>query len=170
MPPDGSKPSGRTTDQGRAARPANTARLLHGAFRWFEDGLFFLLDEAGWPRIRMPHSAVFAHLDQEGTRESELARRIGVTRQSLHQTVLELRDMGLVDLTPDPSNRSAKLVVLSPLGQEHVRVALSAFAALEAELARRIGTAHVRELRQILQLDWGPTVGDQATSAHLRRR
>lgn len=160
----------RADSTGVTARPVNMARLLQGAFRWFEEGLFFQLDEAGWQGIRIPHSAVFGHLDVEGTREAELARRIGVTRQSVHQTVLELKSMGLVDLVTDPSNRSAKLVVITPRGRDHVHVALKVFADLETELAQRIGTAQARELRRILELDWGLPLGEQTTSAHLRRR
>ncbi|MCI0633833.1 MAG: MarR family winged helix-turn-helix transcriptional regulator [Actinobacteria bacterium] len=162
------RPKGARIDE-RAVYQANMARLLLAAFRWFEDGLFYVLDEAGWPGIRRPHSAVFGHLDKEGTRESELARRIGVTRQSVHQTVMELRDMGLVELVTDPSNASAKLVVVTPLGRKQSRVALKAFADLEAELARRIGKARVRELRRILELEWDLPVGKRTTSAHLKR-
>ncbi len=159
----------RAPSERRPDRPVNMARLLLRAFRWFEDGLLYRLDEAGWPAIRISHSAVFGHLDKEGTRESELARRIGVTRQSVHQTVLELKDMGLVELVTDPSNRSAKLVVVTPLGRRQSRVALNAFADLESELARRVGKAGVRELRRILELDWGLPVGKRTTSAHLKR-
>lgn len=64
--------------------------------------------------------------------------------------------MGLVGLTPDPSNRSAKLVVLTPRGRRHVRDALRAFARLEAELGRRIGTARASALRRALEAKWGP--------------
>lgn len=88
------------------------------------------------------HLAVFGYLDRDGTRESELARRIGITRQSVHQTVMELKEMGLVELVPDRSNRSAKLVVVTPLGRAHSRVALKAFEDLEVEFSRRIGKQH----------------------------
>ncbi len=152
-----------------AARPANMALLLMRAFRWFEDGLLIQLDAAGWSGARRPHSAIFGHLDREGTTESELARRIGITRQSVHQTVSELRAMGLVELLPCPANRSAKLVVLTPHGREQVRAALTAFAALEAELAARLGEGAVRDLRRILESDWGPPVGEQTTSDHLKK-
>ncbi len=163
------RPVGPEREQRGAARPANMARLLLRAFRWFEDGLFSALDEAGWSGVRRPHSAIFGHLDKEGTTESELARRIGITRQSVHQSVSELKAMGLVELLPCPSNRSAKLVVVTPLGREQHRVALKAFADLEAELGRRIGRAQVAELRRILELDWGLPVGEQTTSDHLKK-
>ena len=99
---------------------------------------------------------VFAYLDADGTRPSELARRIGVTRQAVHQTVNELVEMGLVELAPDPTNRRAKLVTLTPYGQRNVEAALKAFADIEAELASRIGAERVQELRKTLESDWGP--------------
>jgi len=128
------------------------------AFRWFEDGLLRRLDEAGWPKITRAHSLVFAHLDLEGTRPSELARRIGISRQAVHQTVGELVELGLVELAPDPASRRAKLVVLTPLGRRRVAEAHGIFGELEGELARRIGRKSVTELRRALEADWGAPV------------
>src|SRR5687768_2628854 len=117
----------------------NLARLLLNGFRWFDAGLLNRLAAAGWPGLRGSHSQVFAHLDQDGTRIAELARRLGVTRQTAHQSVRELRGMGLVELVPDPSNASARLVVLTKRGRENVNAARLAFVELEAELKKRLG-------------------------------
>lgn len=126
------------------------------AFRWFEEGVISRLNEAGWPKITRAHSLLFAHLDLEGTRPSELARRIGITRQAVHQTLEELVDDGLVELVPDPTSRRAKLVVLTPRGRRIVSDALAIFDELEDTLARRIGRKSVTQLRRALEADWGP--------------
>ena len=135
--------------------PVNLGQLLLRAFQWFDDGLLGQLHAGGWPPITRSHSMVFAHLDKEGTRPSEIARRIGVSRQAIHQVVRELEDMGLVAMEPDPTHRKAKLVVLTPLGRGSVTEALKAFANLEAELARRIGRRQVEVIRRALEADWG---------------
>jgi len=132
--------------------------LLLRSFRWFEDGLLARFEEAGWPEITRAHSLVFAHFDREGTRPSELARRIGISRQAVHQTVGELVELGLVELAPDPASRRAKLVVLTPLGRRRVAEAHGIFGELEGELARRIGRKSVTELRRALEADWGAPV------------
>src|SRR4051794_41987262 len=57
------------------------------------------------------HSLVFSHLDPDGTRPAEIARRAGISRQAVGQTVAQMKSLGLVKLAPDPTNRRA------PLGQ-----------------------------------------------------
>jgi len=130
--------------------------LLLRGYRWFEDGLLSRLEEAGWPEITRAQSLVFAHFDREGTRPSELARRIGISRQAVHQTVRELVELGLVELVPDPASRRSKLVVLTPVGNATLGSAHAVFSELEDALADRIGRASVNELRRVLEADWGP--------------
>ena len=101
------------------------------------------------------HSALFAALDRDGTRPAELARRLGVTRQSVHQTLHELVDMGLLKLIADPVDRRATIAQLTPQGREHLRVARRIFRDLERELEDRIGTKNAEALRCSLSLDWG---------------
>jgi DNA-binding MarR family transcriptional regulator len=126
------------------------------AYRWFQDGLLTRLADAGWPPITRAHSNVFAHLDRDGTRPIELARRIGVTRQAVHQTVQELVELGFVELAPDPTSGRAKLVVLTPRGKRLVADSRAIFRELEETLARQIGRRRVTDLRRALEADWGP--------------
>jgi DNA-binding MarR family transcriptional regulator len=136
----------------------NLGQLLLRAFRWFDESLIAVLHAAGWPELTRAHSLVFAQLDPGGTRTAEIARRAGISRQAVHQTVQELQRLGLVGLVPDPSNRSAKLVVPTDRGQASIRVATATLAKLEGELTRRLGRDQVQALRQALEADWGPTI------------
>jgi DNA-binding MarR family transcriptional regulator len=138
----------------------NLGQLLLRAFRWFDESLLGALHAAGWPELTRAHSLVFAHLDPRGTRTAEIARRAGISRQAVHQTVQELQRLGLVSLVPDPTNRSAKLVVPTDRGRASIRVAKTTLAKLEDELAQRLGRQQVRALRQALEADWGPTIDD----------
>jgi DNA-binding MarR family transcriptional regulator len=60
-------------------------------------------------------------IDRDGTRISDLARRTGVTKQSMAQATISLEDKGLVQRLPDPSDARAKLVVLTDDGWEALR-------------------------------------------------
>jgi DNA-binding MarR family transcriptional regulator len=131
------------------------ARLLLDRFRWFEAALLRRLEEAGYTGIGVAHSGVFACLDRAGTRPAEIARRLGVTRQSAHQTIHELVAMGLLGLVPDPHDGRASVALLTEAGREHVKVARRIFRDLEKELERRIGPHEMSRLRKTLSLDWG---------------
>jgi DNA-binding MarR family transcriptional regulator len=97
-----------------------------------------------------------AHLRTTGTRPVEIARRLDVSRQAVHQTLRELQEMGLVQLVPDPDDGRGQLVTLTNEGHANVRDAKVVFARLEKELARRIGRGFVHDLRMALEADWGP--------------
>jgi len=60
-------------------------------------------------------------IDRDGTCISDLARRAGVTKQSMAQATMSLEDKGLVQRLADPRDARAKLVVLTDDGWEALR-------------------------------------------------
>lgn len=98
---------------------------------------------------------VFSHLDADGTRPAEIARRAGISRQAVGQTVAQMKNLGLVKLTPDPSNRRARLVQPTAKGRKALERSGTGSAAAEKVLARRIGAARLKGLREALEQDWG---------------
>jgi DNA-binding MarR family transcriptional regulator len=101
------------------------------------------------------HSLVFAHLDADGTRPAEIARRAGISRQAVGQTVAQMKDLGLVKLAPDPTNRRARLVQPTAKGRKALERSGTGSSAAEKVLSRRIGAARVKSLREALEQDWG---------------
>src|SRR3954453_17856658 len=101
------------------------------------------------------HSLVFAHLDPDGTRPAEIARRAGISRQAVGQTVAQMKSLGLVQPAPDPTNRRARLVQPPAKGRKALERTGTGSAAAEKVLSRRIGTARVKGLREALEQDWG---------------
>ena len=101
------------------------------------------------------HALVFAHLDPEGTRPAEIARRAGISRQAVGQTVAQMKAKGLVKLAPDPTNRRARLVQPTAKGRRALERTGTGSAAAEKVLSRRIGASRVKSLREALEQDWG---------------
>src|SRR3954463_2098484 len=87
--------------------------------------------EAGRPILRPALTRVFPHLDFAGVRLTELARRLGVTKQAASQLVAELAELGMVDETPDPEDGRAKRIRFSARGLEAVRHGLGVLQRLE---------------------------------------
>lgn len=134
----------------------NLGALLVRAFRWFEDGLASDPDTAHLPRLTGTQFMTLVSLDDDGTSIAELARRVGVTRQAMHQQIGEMEKASLVELVGSPTDRRVKLVKLSLLGRTLDQKAAAAIDALERELAERIGKTAVSDLRATLAADWGP--------------
>src|SRR3954451_23871367 len=100
-------------------------------------------------------SLVFSHLDADGTRPAEIARRAGISRQAVGQTVAQMKQQGLVKLAPDPSNRRARLVQPTAKGRKALERSGTGASAAEKVLSRRIGAGRVKSLREALEADWG---------------
>ncbi|MFE9680655.1 MarR family transcriptional regulator [Streptomyces sp. NPDC006285] len=130
-------------------------QLLLDARRWFEEALMATLEQAGMAPISPTQAQLFAALDTAGTTVSELARRMGVTRQTAHQAVHSLIGMGLLEQIPDPSSARRRLIRRTSRGADAHAEVVSLLAALEDELALRIGRRTVDSLRAALEAPRG---------------
>lgn len=133
----------------------NLAQLFMRAFYWADEGLQNALKQKGWPSITRAQSLVFVNIGEGVTRPSEIAARVGVTRQAIHQTINELVELGFLRLEPDPRDRRAKVVVYTEAGARIGRDAVEALRQVEDVLANRIGAERVQALRDALSQEWG---------------
>lgn len=141
------------------AKDTNIAQLFMRAFYWADESLQNLISAKGWPAITRAQSLVFVNIGEGVTRPSEIASRIGVTRQAIHQTLNELIEAGYLRLEADPTDKRAKVIRYTEKGAKLGLDALAALHDVEAELARRIGHSTVLGLRQALAVSWGAPVG-----------
>ena len=144
-----------STNLGNMSDGTSLGRLLLDGYRWFDDALVARLNDQLDAAVTSAQSLLFAYLPIEGTTQSNLARRLGVTRQAINELVRGLERQGLVDVVPDPTSGRSKLVKPTQLGRRSIELALEAFVALETELRARIGSGAVTNLRRALAADWG---------------
>lgn len=104
------------------------------------------------PRFTIAHTTVMPHLDLEGTRPSELARRMGTSKQAAGQLVKELEKMGVVTRVPDPTDGRARLVVFTQQGMESLVQGLGVLKAVETEVAQAVGEASIARLKSELEV------------------
>jgi DNA-binding MarR family transcriptional regulator len=114
----------------------------------------------GAPDVRPAHTALFPHLDLEGTRLTTLAARMGVTKQAVGQLVGDLERRGLVRRDPDPADRRARLVRFTGRGIAALVHGLGILAELEAELERALGRRRLDALRGSLDAMAAALSGD----------
>ncbi|MGW1944885.1 MarR family winged helix-turn-helix transcriptional regulator [Streptomyces sp. NPDC001940] len=133
----------------------NLPQLLGDARCWFEEGLLAAMEAGGATPVSPTQAQLFAVLDDEGTTVSELARRMGVTRQTAHQAVHGLIAAGLLEQVPDPASARQRLIRRTPDGERAHRQAGVILERLEEQLAERIGRGTVDALRTALEAQWG---------------
>ncbi|KAA9150851.1 MarR family transcriptional regulator [Amycolatopsis acidicola] len=134
----------------------NLAQALGEARRWFDEALLAGLAACGAAPISATQVGLFSVLDLGGTTTAELARRMGVTRQTVHQAVQGLAKLGLLEQVPDPTSGRQRLVRRTVEGKRTHEEAERILAGAERELARRIGDDAVAALKSALAADWGP--------------
>lgn len=104
---------------------------------------------AGFPQ-KPSHSAVFAQIRPEGSRLTELARGANMTPQAMGELVDELEELGYVERRPDPTDRRAKLIVLTPRGRQCIAAGIATIQDLEQRIDQILGPQGHAQLRRHL--------------------
>lgn len=120
------------------------ARLLD------EEAIRRVAHKQGTPRLRRSHTSLLPHIDLEGTRVTDLAERLGISKQAVSQLVDDLEELGVLAREADPDDARARRVVFTPRGRAGLLEGLGVLRTLEAELARAIGAQPMRALREAL--------------------
>jgi DNA-binding MarR family transcriptional regulator len=137
------------TPQHEDKPPVNTIAMLGQAYSLLGFQIVDGVIGAGYPQ-KPKHSAVFAQLGPEGARLTDLAKRAGMTPQAMGELVDELEQLDYVRREPDPADRRAKLVRLTPLGMKVIAAGQKVIVGIEADITQRIGGDGHAELRRLL--------------------
>lgn len=128
--------------------------LLQGFF-WFDDGLQAHLQARGWTEVTRPQSMVMTNVVIGVQKPSDIARNLGVSRQSVHATINQMVEKGMLELVDDPEDGRAKIVVLSEVGLQMRTDANRAMEGMVNVLRQRIGARNVDALVRAFSADWG---------------
>ena len=92
-----------------------------------------------------------------GRRLTELATIADMTKQAMGEFVADLAALGVVTVTPDPSDRRAKLVSLTADGRDAAEFARDILDRVDRLWAKRLGADEVRTLKDLLARVCGVT-------------
>jgi len=98
------------------------------------------------PRLRLAHTLLFPHLTTAGIRPTDLAKRLGISKQAVGPLVDDLLEWGMVERVDDPADRRAWIVRLTPQGGAAILDGLRVLGGIEARLAERLGPAELARL------------------------
>jgi DNA-binding MarR family transcriptional regulator len=111
--------------------------------------LFERLRSEGFEHVREGHGCVFGFIDiDQGSRLTEMADRAGLTKQAVGEAVAELETLGYVERVPDPTDRRAKIVMLTPSGLDACLTGRRIFSEIEREWAEEFGEELVSAMRE----------------------
>ncbi|HEY7693381.1 MAG TPA: MarR family transcriptional regulator [Gaiellaceae bacterium] len=108
------------------------------------------LNESGFDDLELPHLNVLRYPGPDGARPSELAARLGMTKQALNYLLGELERLGYLERRPDPDDARSKRIALTQRGRALVPVIRDAVAEVERDWATRLGQKRFDRLRALL--------------------
>jgi DNA-binding MarR family transcriptional regulator len=124
--------------------------LLFAGFRALIDDLHAELARQGHPDLRPAHGFALQAVGAAGATASDLARRLGVSKQAAGKTVDRLEALGYVTRTGDVADARRKLITLTPHGTDALRRSAAVFEQLRAGWAQRVGPARLAALQATL--------------------
>jgi DNA-binding MarR family transcriptional regulator len=125
------------------------------ALDWFEESLRSMQEARGMQSVTRPQAQLLAHVAMGERRAARIARKLGLTRQTIASVINELVELGILTVERDPQDARAQLVDFSV---EHARQGpqlLALFKEVEDHVATVIGADRLAVVRHALSMDWG---------------
>jgi DNA-binding MarR family transcriptional regulator len=133
-----------------AGQEPNLGVLLFVAYRALEQRAHDAIVAAGVGDLTLAQARIAARIAPGGTRVSDLAAQARVTKQSAAFLVEQLEAAGYVERVPDPDDRRARLVRLTPRADDVVRTADAEVVRVLAEWEEHVGADRLRDMHQTL--------------------
>ncbi|HVH41920.1 MAG TPA: MarR family winged helix-turn-helix transcriptional regulator [Labilithrix sp.] len=155
-------------DKLEAAKARSTVQLLFKAARLLNERAIGQVRQRMNKPVRVAHTTLLPHVDLAGTRLTDLASRLGVTKQAAGQLVDELVEMGVLERVPDPADARAKLVRFSARGRAGLLEGLGVLREIEAGIASLLGDKKMRALHEALTAIVAAEVTEDASAEEAR--
>ena len=141
------------TNRGAEAKPFGPpliGALLRAPWDAVQEHMLDRLHENGFADFDASYLSVFQYPGPQGTRPSDLASGLRMSKQALNYLLGELERRGYLERHPDAEDLRSKRIVLTPRGIAAVGVIRDAVAEMEGVWARRLGRKRFAEFRELL--------------------
>jgi DNA-binding MarR family transcriptional regulator len=108
------------------------------------------LHEHGFDDLEPAHLIVLQYPGPQGTKPSELASRLRISKQALNYQLGQLERLGYLERRPDSDDLRSKRIVLTRRAESAVPVLRDAVAEIENDWARQLGPERFAQLRDVL--------------------
>jgi DNA-binding MarR family transcriptional regulator len=131
--------------------PPLIGALLRMPWEAVQQHMLLRLHENGCADFDAAYLPVFGYPGPQGTRPSELAARLGMSKQALNYLLGSLERAGYLEREPHPDDSRSKRIALTPRGVNAGVVIRDAVAEVETAWAERLGRERFAQLRAMLQ-------------------
>ena len=108
------------------------------------------LHESGFDDLDAAHLTVFQYPGPQGTKPTELAARLKISKQALNYLLGELERLGYLERQPDPDDLRSKRIALTQRGTAVAQRMRKAVDEIETTWAQQLGPKRFTQLRNLL--------------------
>jgi DNA-binding MarR family transcriptional regulator len=109
------------------------------------------LHEHGFDDLDAAHLTVFQYPGPQGARPSDLAARLGISKQALNYLLGELERLDYLERRADPDDLRSRRIALTRRGEQTVSVIRDAVAEIEREWEAQLGPKRFAQLYALLR-------------------
>jgi DNA-binding MarR family transcriptional regulator len=120
-------------------------------WQWTREQVYDGIRAAGYGDLSSAHIALFRYPTLDGLRPIEIAERMQITKQSVHDLLTHMEDRGYLVREPDPSDGRARVVRLTESGRRLELDVRAQARRAEAKVATMLGEPRFTQLRDALR-------------------
>ena len=125
--------------------------LMLAGWQWVRARVYEGVRQAGYDDLNPAHVSLFRYPTLDRLRPTEIAERMQITKQSVHDLLTHLDERGYIERHPDPSSKRSRIVRLSAKGRGLEREVRSQARRAEDEIAAILGPRQFAHLRDALE-------------------
>ena len=126
--------------------------LLRVVWQWVRDEMYLGVVAAGYDDLNPAHIGLWRYPGLEGLRPSQLAERVGITKQSVNDLLAYLEQHGYLLRVPDSADGRARVIRITSKGRRLEQTIYAQAGAAELRIAEILGAKRFTQLHSSLEL------------------
>jgi DNA-binding MarR family transcriptional regulator len=125
---------------------------LRVVWQWVRDQLYAGVVAAGFDDLNAAHVGLWRYPGLEGQRPSQLAARVGITKQSVNDLLGHFEHHGYLVREPDSADGRVRVIRLTSKGRRLEQTIYAAAGAAQQRIADILGPRRFAQLHSSLEL------------------
>ena len=126
--------------------------MLGVVWQWVRDQLYADVVAAGYDDLNAAHVGLWRYPGLDGLRPSQLADRVGITKQSVNDLLGHLEQHGYLSRVPDSADGRARVIRLTSKGWRLQRTIYAGAGAAQLRIEEILGPRRFAQLLSSLEL------------------
>src|ERR1700691_4604775 len=133
-------------DHPKGERSPYVGAMLRVVWQWVRDQLYAGVVAAGYDDLNPAHVGLWRYPGLEGVRPSQLADRVGITKQSVNDLLGHLEVRGYLLRVPDSVDGRARLIQLTAKGRRLQETIYAAAGMAQQQIEEIVGPRRFAQL------------------------